>query len=58
MSVQTAIDRIVDEVYDQTSLISQITLALKNKAAGDLSHETWTITLTDGTVVEKEVVLV
>ena len=55
MSVQTEIDRIVDEVHEQTSLISQIAIALKDKAAGDLPRETWTITLTDGTVIEKEV---
>lgn len=34
MSVQSQINRIIDEVSDQTAIIQQIKTALENKAAG------------------------
>ena len=55
MSVYSAITRIDNEVSSQSDIISQINTALEGKAAGGGTFETWTITLTDGTVIEKEV---
>lgn len=66
-------ERIVNEVNTQTDLISQIKSALENNVSENIyndgydagykkglqerEYETWTITLTDGSTIEKEVAL-
>ncbi len=45
------------ELTEQETTIEDIVEALKNKGAMEQTSEIWTITLTDGTIVEKEVVV-
>lgn len=59
MSVRTELDRIIDEVMSQSNLLDQALLALQNKAAGGGGDtvETWTLTMEDGTEIQKQVVV-
>lgn len=52
------LDRIIDEVLDQSNLLDQAITALQGKAAGgNGTIETWTLTLEDGTEIQKQVVI-
>ena len=59
MSIQSEITRISNEVATQQVLISTIKTALQGKASGgELTTEVWTLTMEDGSEVEKEMVIV